>query len=101
MTVSSRSPLRRIVASLMLVAAALLGSVMVQTEARAQPGAPNTPPDKIPRGAGAGSDISSPSPPASGGATLESNKSYVMEYGIVLVVAAAALGAICKSSHRV
>jgi hypothetical protein len=120
MTVLHVSPFRRtVVAPLVLAAAALLGSSLLQGEAKAvtppssaainarraqpaPPGTPNTPPEKIPRGAGAGSDNSNQPPSSSGGgATLESNKSYIMEYGIVVVLVGAALGAICKSSHRV
>lgn len=60
---------------------------------------PNAPPDKIPRGAGAGTDAGGQN--NSGGAIIESSKNYVFEYGIVLVLVAAAVGAVCKSSHRV
>lgn len=119
MAVFHGSPFCRMtVAPLMLAASALLGSVLLQNEAQAlthptttavnarraqaaPPGTPATPPEKIPRGAGAGSDNSNQPPASSGGATLESNKSYIMEYGIVVVLVGAALGAICKSSHRV
>jgi hypothetical protein len=119
MAVFHGSSFRRMVAPLLLAATALMGSFLLQNEAKAltrptttavnarraqpaPPGTPSTPPEKIPRGAGAGSDNSNQSPQSSGGgATLESNKSYIMEYGIVVVLVGAALGAICKSSHRV
>jgi hypothetical protein len=103
---------RTFISPALLAVAALLGSLLLQAEAQAvtRPSsaavharrAQGTSPDKIPRGAGAGSDNSSQNMmPTGGGATVESNKSYILEYGIVVVLAGAALGAICKSSNRV